>query len=62
MLLSKVAHPWKRADGTTASGVTDDAGKTGRVASVSPLAILSALLTPPPVEVKIMGGQTSQFQ
>ncbi|VWB07723.1 type IV secretion protein Rhs [Burkholderia lata] len=75
--LSKVAYQLKLADGTTASGVTDDAGKTERVASASPLGILSALLTPTqmvdccgrtsgtppaPVEVKIKGVQTNQFQ
>ncbi|MCA8023790.1 type VI secretion system Vgr family protein [Burkholderia cepacia] len=75
--LSKVAYQLKLADGTTASGVTDDAGRTERVASASPLGILSALLTPtqlvdccgrtsgtppPPVEVKIKGVQTNQFQ
>ncbi|KWI50691.1 type IV secretion protein Rhs [Burkholderia pseudomultivorans] len=75
--LSKVAYQLKLADGTTVSGITDDLGKTERVATENPLGIQSALLTPtqvvdccgrtssappPSVEVRTDGVQTNGFQ
>ncbi|MBN3854872.1 type VI secretion system tip protein VgrG [Paraburkholderia sp. Ac-20340] len=45
--LSGVSYQLKLADGTAASGVTDDEGKTERVATQTPVAIESAVLTPP---------------
>ncbi len=75
--LSNVAYQLKLADGTAVSGVTDDAGKTERVATEQPVGIQSASLTPTqvvdccgrtsseppaPVEVKTDGVQTNDVQ
>lgn len=47
MPLSNVSYQLKLADGTAASGVTDDEGKTERIVTQTPVAIESAALTPP---------------